>query len=87
MSATLVSGGVSGWISTVDKLPEEQESGLCVIRRFDEANGSQIVVPFTFIDGDFHPFADEDSQELDDYWVDPLYWPDHWRPFPSPPTT
>lgn len=73
------------WIKCEESLPADGESGLCALRHYDKADGPLIVVPFTFLGDEFHPFADNDGIENDDYWVDPLYWPTHWMPLPSPP--
>lgn len=73
------------WIKVSDRLPEHGEHGLCALHSYNQTGGAFIVVPFTFMDGEFHPFADEDNIANDDYWVDPLYWPTHWMPLPEPP--
>ena len=77
---------MSDWIKCSDRLPADGEHGLCALHSFNQSGGHLIVVPFTFMDDQFHPFADEDNIENDDYWVDPLYWPTHWQPLPAPPT-
>jgi len=77
---------MSEWIKTNERLPEDGQSGLCAMHQFDSPSNPMIVTPFTFLDDSFHPFADDDALENDDYWVDPLYWPTHWMPLPQPPT-
>ena len=77
---------MSDWIKVSDRLPADGEHGLCALHSFNQAGERLIVAPFTFMDDQFHPFADEDNIENDDYWVDPLYWPTHWQPLPAPPT-
>lgn len=76
---------MSEWISVSEQLPKEGQHGLCSLHSFNQTGGSIIVVPFTFLSGQFHPFADEDNIVHDDYWHDPLYWPTNWQPFPPPP--
>ena len=76
---------MSNWISTKEKLPRDGEHGLCAVYRMDNPSNEKLVAPFTFMDNEFHPYADEDNIVMDDYWVDPLYWPTHWMPFPEPP--
>lgn len=76
---------MSEWISVQDRLPEEFEDGLCCMHRHDNSGEPLIVAPFTYMSNEFHPFADDDNIENDDYWVDPLYWPTHWMKFPEPP--
>lgn len=75
---------MSEWISVNDRLPQDGEHGVCSMHYMDNKSNHKIVVPFTFLNGDFHPYADDDALEWDDYWVDPLYWPGHWMPFPPP---
>lgn len=77
---------MSGWIRTEHQLPKNGDHGLCCVHFRDDKTASLIVVPFSFMNGDFHPFADDDNLENDDYWVDPLYWPVYWQPLPAPPT-
>lgn len=76
---------MSNWIKCSDKLPEPGSNGLCAMRQYDSEKNPMVVVPFTFLEGQFHPFADEDSLEIEDYWIDPLYWPTHWMPLPDAP--
>lgn len=73
------------WVSTGDRLPKDGEHGLCCVHYRDDQGAPLIVTPFTFLSGEFHPFADDDNLENDDYWVDPLYWPKFWMPLPPPP--
>lgn len=75
---------MSEWISTKKKLPADGEHGLCCMHRMDNPGNPKIVVPFTFLNSEFHPYADDENIEYDDYWVDPLYWPSHWMPLPPP---
>lgn len=77
---------MSEWIKPKHGLPEDGQHGLCCVHTRDDKTAPLIVVPFTFLNGDFHPYADDDNIENDDYWVDPLYWPACWQPLPSPPT-
>lgn len=77
---------MSEWISVNERLPKDGQHGLCCMHRYDNPGELLIVTPFTFMDDEFHPFADDDNIDNDDYWVDPLYWPTHWMPFPAPPT-
>jgi hypothetical protein len=73
---------MSEWIKCEDRLPVTGENGLCALREFNEADGRMIVVPFTFLDDEFHPYVDADGMEEHDYWTDALYWPTHWMPMP-----
>lgn len=76
---------MSQWIDVNHQLPEDGDHGLCAVYSMDNRSNEKIVAPFTFMDGNFHPYADEDNVEQDDYWLDPLYWPTHWMPLPEPP--
>lgn len=76
---------MTNWISVADRLPVEGEHGICCVHRYDRPDEPRIAVPFTFMNDNFHPYADEDNIENDDYWTEPLYWPTHWQPLPVPP--
>jgi hypothetical protein len=76
---------VSEWIKVADRLPVDGEHGVCCVHRYDRESEPLVAVPFTFMDDNFHPYADDENIENDDYWCDPLYWPTHWQPFPLPP--
>ena len=73
---------MSEWIKCEDQLPVTGQHGLCALREFDKADGRMIVVPFTFLDDEFHPYIDETCMDEYDYWVDPLYRPTHWMAMP-----
>jgi len=78
---------MSEWISVDERLPEDGDEGLCVMRLYGDESNELIVVPFRMLGDQWHPhYRDDDDESSIDAALDGcLYEPTHWQPLPEPP--